>query len=149
VNESNQNRVKVGKVLLGIFAAIGLYIVLSILSQMIFPNSMRENECLVHAISAFSSPQNEYIAELTYKTCGNRKAISEIILHPTDNKSGAAVLLSVKRKIEGRGVVPYPPNISLNWESSARLVIAVPREDMPAQKTTESYGVSISYVPTL
>jgi len=138
-----------GKVLAAIFAAIGLYVVLSIISQAIVGRSMSEHECWVHALSSFPSPEGEYIVELEYKSCGNAKAVSEVILRRISNKSEAVVLLSVKRNITERGVVPYPPTVAIRWESVAGLVIVAPREDLPIQNSEKSYGVSVSYVSTL
>lgn len=135
------------KILAALFAAIGLFVVVSIISQLISGSIGSQNHCAVRARSSFPSPQNEYLAELTYLTCGDTIATAEITFRRFANESEGVVLLRSRNFIETRGVPPYPPAISLNWESPSNLVISAPPEDI-AQSPRESYGVSISYIPT-
>lgn len=140
-------KIKAGKIIFAIFAAIGMYVVASLISQVIIGRSMSEHECWIHASSSYPSPLGEYVAELVYESCGNTNAVSEVSLRRTSNKSEATILLSVKRNIQERGGVPYPPAVTIRWESAGKLVITAPREDLPDYKSEKTYGVAVSYAP--
>lgn len=143
----NVRIVKAGKILVAIFTAIGMYVVASLISQVIIGRPVSEHECWIHASSSYPSPLGEYVAELVYESCGNTNAVSEVSLRRTSNKSETIILMSVKRNIQERGGVPYPPAVTIRWESAGELVIAAPREDLPTQKSEKIYGVAVSYVP--
>ncbi len=122
---------RIGKILLGLFAAIGLYVVVSLLTSMLLPKP--ENTCSVFWSKEYPSPNghNKLVDELL--SCGNGFYKRQIALRGENYRDKIPIIfLSKADVVTINGVAYSPPPVGVYWETDYKIVLRVADDSAPS-----------------
>ncbi|ROR94900.1 hypothetical protein EDC56_3713 [Sinobacterium caligoides] len=136
---------KRNKIFLGIFTAFGLYVFVSILSQLITAPLSSNNICDRANEKKLVSPDRQLELTLEFRTCTLSGGTTRVVLYELSNPNRSEVLVDVEMKNKAGNYYPVP--IQPVWLDAKSLAIYLPKEHISRSNRNDAYGVSIQYHP--